>query len=81
MLPKPYKWIKLFVCILLISVIQAFSAQAGDTTSEKAGTYLEIGGQTDHTAIGVGLGAFNYNYRYLSTRLAIYVMGSESIDL
>ena len=60
--------------------IPPFSAQAGDITRDKAGTYLEIGGQTDPTAVGVGLGAFNYNYRYLSTRLAMYILGSESID-
>lgn len=53
---------------------------ADDSTGGKAGTYLEIGGQTDPTAGGIGLGAFHYNYRYLSTRLAIYVLGSESID-
>lgn len=44
------------------------------------GSYIEIGGQTDPAAIGVGLGGFNYNYRCLSTRMALYVLGSESVD-
>jgi hypothetical protein len=44
------------------------------------GSYLEIGGQTDPTAIGIGFGGFKYNYRYLTTRMAIYVLGSESVD-
>lgn len=44
------------------------------------GAYLEIGGQTDPTAIGIGFGGFKYNYRYLTTRMAVYVLGSESVD-
>ncbi len=65
---------------MLLLTIPPLNARADDTVSHKAGTYLEVGGQTDPTAVGVGLGAFKYNYRYLSTRLAIYVLGSESID-
>ena len=45
-----------------------------------AGPYIEIGGQTDPTAVGIGFGGFINNYRYLSTRMALYVLGSESVE-
>ena len=68
------------VITLILFAITPLSTLADDITSDLAGTYLEIGGQTDPIAGGIGLGAFHYNYRYLSTRLAIYILGSESID-
>ncbi len=78
--PRQTKWLIFLIFHLWLFTIPALSALADDTTTDKAGTYLEIGGQTDPAAVGVGLGAFNYNYRFLSTRLSIYVLGSESID-
>ena len=67
------------LAVFMLAGLDLHADESGTTTG-KMGTYLEIGGQTDPAAVGVGLGAFKYNYRYLSTRLAIYVLGSESID-
>ena len=78
--PRKFKLQIILILNFLLFTFPYLSARANDTTIDKAGTYLEIGGQTDPTAVGAGLGAFNYNYSYLSTRLALYVLGSESID-
>ncbi|MBT8375057.1 MAG: hypothetical protein KJN80_09120 [Deltaproteobacteria bacterium] len=78
--PRKSTWLLSTVLALGLFAVAPLKAQDHNTTGAKAGTYLEIGGQTDPTAVGVGLGAFNYNYRYLSTRLALYMLGSESIN-
>ncbi len=73
--PSRYLWIFLLFLFLYSAATILHAEEAGFT-----GTYLEIGGQTDPTAIGIGFGGFKYNYRYLTTRMALYVLGSESVD-
>jgi len=76
---KRVLWIVLLMHFLSTAALDLHAGE--NSPSElKTGPYLEIGGQTDPAAVGVGLGGFKYNYRYLSTRLALYVLGSESID-
>ena len=70
-----YLWIFLLILFLFCVSVSLHAEETGFT-----GSYLEIGGQTDPTAIGIGFGGFKYNYRYLTTRMAIYVLGSESVD-
>ena len=65
------------VLLLLWFIFHAPLLQADE--AGPAGSYIEIGGQTDPTAVGVGFGGFINNYRYLSTRMALYVLGSESV--
>jgi hypothetical protein len=66
--------------VLLILFVFSFPGYLFAEETGPSGPYIEIGGQTDPAAIGVGLGAYNYNYRHLTTRLAVYVLGSESVD-
>ena len=68
-------WVILLIVFLFCASTGLHAEEAGFT-----GAYLEIGGQTDPTAIGIGFGGFEYNYRYLTTRMALYVLGSESVD-
>jgi hypothetical protein len=70
-----FSWIRLSILFLLFAPAILHAEETGPK-----GSYIEIGGQTDPAAIGIGLGGFNYNYRYLSTRMALYVLGSESVD-
>jgi hypothetical protein len=62
--------------LILFSTVTLLHAEETGFT----GAYLEIGGQTDPNSIGIGFGGFKYNYRYLTTRMALYVLGSESVD-
>ncbi len=68
-------WVILLIVFLFCASTGLHAEEAGFT-----GAYLEIGGQTDPTSIGIGFGGFKYNYRYLTTRMALYVLGSESVD-
>ena len=71
---------QLMQIIMLMLFVLSFHDPLFAEEAGPSGPYIEIGGQTDPAAIGVGLGAFNYNYRYLTTRMAVYVLGSESVD-
>ena len=73
--PPRFSWIILLNFFLFFTPAGIYAQETGH-----AGPYIEIGGQTEPAAIGVGLGAYNYNYRYLTTRMAMYVLGSESVD-
>jgi len=85
-MPREYfNWTCLRNILILPSLWMVLSvsvsmAQAAEFNNNKQGPFIEIAGQTDPTAVGVGLGGFKYNYRCLSTRLALYVLGSESVD-
>jgi len=68
-----------FVILLFLFLFSTVTILYAEETGF-TGAYLEIGGQTDPTAIGIGFGGFKYNYRYLTTRMAVYVLGSESVN-